>query len=129
MEVGAVGLFDLAWQRMEYLSQRQKVVASNIANADQPGYRAKDLRPFTEVLAGVGGSGPARTHESHLSGTRPAGRWGAEIVPGWERSPSGNTVVLEEQISKGSDIRESYALASGVLSKGHAMLRAAIGRS
>ncbi|MHA1152522.1 MAG: flagellar basal body protein, partial [Alphaproteobacteria bacterium] len=37
---------------MEWLSQRQKVLADNIANADTPNYQPRDLNPseFQRIL-------------------------------------------------------------------------------
>jgi flagellar basal-body rod protein FlgB len=39
-------------QRLEWLGQRQQVLAGNIANADTPGYVPRDLRPlaFADVV-------------------------------------------------------------------------------
>ena len=54
-------------------SQRQQVIASNIANADTPGYIARDF-DFAAALKEVSGtstSAPLRTNAQHLSlGTR-----------------------------------------------------------
>jgi flagellar basal-body rod protein FlgB len=41
---------------MDLLSVRQKLVAANIANADTPGYRAKDIDFQAEFQNAVGGS-------------------------------------------------------------------------
>ena len=43
-------LFGLSSRRAEWLSARQAVVAENVANANTPTYRAKDVTPFSEVL-------------------------------------------------------------------------------
>lgn len=43
---------------MDLLSTRQKLVASNIANIDTPGYRAKDIDFQFEYLSYVQGSAP-----------------------------------------------------------------------
>ena len=42
---------------MDLLSTRQKVVASNIANADTPGYRTKDLDFQSQFQAALNGQG------------------------------------------------------------------------
>jgi flagellar basal-body rod protein FlgB len=42
---------------MDLLSARQRLVASNIANADTPGYRARDI-DFQQELAGAIGAAP-----------------------------------------------------------------------
>jgi len=41
---------------MDLLSSRQKLVASNIANADTPGYRTQDIDFQSEFLNATGGA-------------------------------------------------------------------------
>ena len=41
---------------MDLLSARQKLVASNIANADTPGYRTQDIDFQSEFLNATGGA-------------------------------------------------------------------------
>jgi flagellar basal-body rod protein FlgB len=43
---------------MDLLSARQKVVASNIANADTPGYKTKDIDFQSEFRSALGGATP-----------------------------------------------------------------------
>ena len=43
---------------MDLLSARQKLVASNIANVDTPGYRAKDIDFQFEFLSQIQGGSP-----------------------------------------------------------------------
>ena len=45
-----VYLFQLATQRTQWLHARQSLIAGNVANANTPGYSARDLVPFTAVL-------------------------------------------------------------------------------
>jgi hypothetical protein len=56
---------------LDLLSVRQKLVASNIANADTPGYRAKDLDFATEFRSLIRGV-PPRVIEAPAGGKRPA---------------------------------------------------------
>ena|SRR5271165_6268194 len=49
---------------MDLLSTRQKLVASNIANADTPGYKTQDIDFQTEFANAMGGS----PHASPVSG-------------------------------------------------------------
>ena len=48
--VQPVYLFDLAFQRSQWLSVRQSAIAENIANVNTPSYRARDVEPFETVL-------------------------------------------------------------------------------
>jgi flagellar basal-body rod protein FlgB len=71
---------DFQGQALQLRSQRQRLIASNIANADTPGYLARDfdfaqaLREATQGLAGAqsaapgGGAGLARSSSGHLGG-------------------------------------------------------------
>ena len=45
--LSGIDLFQVAGDRMRYLTERQTVIARNIANADTPGYKAQDLTPFS----------------------------------------------------------------------------------
>jgi flagellar basal-body rod protein FlgB len=50
---------------MDLLSARQKLVASNIANADTPGYRTQDI-DFQSEFANAMGGAPRATEVSDL---------------------------------------------------------------
>ncbi len=43
---------------MDLLSARQKLVASNLANIDTPGYHTKDIDFHAEMLNAMGGGAP-----------------------------------------------------------------------
>ena len=51
---------------MTRLSMRQQVVASNIANADTPGYKTKDVDFRSELALQMGGGSPAVMEVSGL---------------------------------------------------------------
>jgi flagellar basal-body rod protein FlgB len=50
---------------MDLLSMRQKVVASNIANADTPGFKTQDLNFQSEFASALSGSQP---HAAEVAG-------------------------------------------------------------
>jgi flagellar basal-body rod protein FlgB len=50
---------------MDLLSARQKIVASNIANADTPGFKTQDLNFQSEFASALSGSQP---HASEVAG-------------------------------------------------------------
>jgi flagellar basal-body rod protein FlgB len=63
----ALGIHEKA---LSFRSQRAEVLANNIANADTPNYKARDL-DFAEVLAaqknaGAKSQASPRTHERHM---------------------------------------------------------------
>jgi flagellar basal-body rod protein FlgB len=119
----------LAERRLAWLEARQRVLAQNIAHADTPGYRPRDLKPFATLLAARGGPGLARTDPGHL------GRAGAAADPRArparataERSRNGNAVALDEQAVKVADTDTAHALATGLHRRYLGLFRTALGR-
>ena len=47
MDLNTLGVFKLLNKKMDWLNQRQEVVAENIANVDTPKYKPSDLKTFT----------------------------------------------------------------------------------
>jgi flagellar basal-body rod protein FlgB len=97
-----VFLFELASRHMTWLAQRQSVIAGNVANADTPGYRAQDVRPFEAVLDSMAPSLTV-TKPGHMGFSQPIAE-PSELEPGstWGTSHSGNSVSLESELMKAS---------------------------
>ncbi|MDR0701599.1 MAG: flagellar basal body rod protein FlgB [Azoarcus sp.] len=82
---------------------RQQLLASNIANADTPGFKARDLQ-FREALAAARGGGQgnglqlAATHARHLAGTKgmPAEAF-VRYRTEWQSAVDGNTVSMDAE--------------------------------
>ncbi len=82
-------------------ARRQEILASNLANADTPNYKARDL-DFASALRGAMGAagGPltlARTQSGHLDGTTSGGGAAAALKYRAAVQPSldGNTVDMD----------------------------------
>ena len=64
--------FQFHQQALALRSFRQQLLASNIANADTPGYKARDIDFASALKAAVGGesqgSGPTQTAPGHMAG-------------------------------------------------------------
>lgn len=112
MNFESANLFQLASQRLQWLSDRQKVVSENIANADVSGYRARDVQSF----------------ESYLEKGREAGiSPGADVIQvesSWGQDLTGNNVVLEEQMVLATDTNSQYRIASNLYRKAQQMILA-----
>ena len=128
MKLNSMSFFQIASQRMQWLSTHQQVVSENIANANTPGYKARTVSPFSELVAGERAAGLRVTHAGHVSGTGMSGslRQTVDAAP-WERSIDGNTVVLEQQTLMAAEISDSYQLAAQLYGKGHQLLAVAVG--
>jgi len=118
--------FKLADQRLAFLGQRQIVLAQNIANANTPGWRARDVAPFESILARKGALAPNRTSGQHLSGHLVSGS--RIILDSGERSPDGNSVRLDEQLSKVADTETSQSTVANLYTKFLSFYRTALGR-
>lgn len=97
---------------LDLLSQRQKVLAGNIANADTPGFKARDF-DFSAALAEARGdaSGAARTSRRHLYGNGSADGQ-PQVTLLWRNAeqPSldGNTVDLDRERANFADNAMRY---------------------
>jgi flagellar basal-body rod protein FlgB len=121
-----MGLFDLAERRLAWLDQRQGVLAGNIANANTPGYAAKDLQPFAETLARALPE-LAVTSPLHLASTAAGGRTDPRLRPA-ERAPDRNAVSMEDQLTKVADTDNAQALTTTLYHKYIGLYRIALGK-
>ena len=128
-----IGLFKALGAKMEYLSQRQRIISQNIANADTPGYRPQDLKPvdFSAVLKGVSGSKGVQmvaTNPMHVGASSevPAAKSGKQKTV-YEVAPDGNAVIMEEQMLKSGQTVMDYNLVTGLYQKNVRMIKLALG--
>jgi flagellar basal-body rod protein FlgB len=129
MDPTRTGPLLLAEMRMRWLEARQRVLAQNMANADTPGYRARDLRPFAEALAAARpAAGMVRTDARHLPPTREVDpRVQRERRPP-ERSLDGNSVALDREALRIAETETAHALALTLYRRYIGMFRTALGR-
>lgn len=114
--------------RLTWLDERQRVVAQNVANADTPGYAARDLKvptDFAQAMRAGGGLPVARTHAAHIAPRTDMARFTSRTAPDSETTLDGNSVVVEEQMLKMAESRMAYDAAIGLYQKSMTMLRLA----
>ena len=115
-------LFDLAFRQNEWLAQRQSVISSNIANANTPGYKSKDIESFDEVMRK---SLPMTvTDGQHLSSED-----GSKVLSQDDDASkaevlvSGNDVSLEQEFLKSGEVMRSYSMNTQILKTFDRMLQ------
>lgn len=123
----------IAREMASHATARQSVVATNIANADTPGYKARDTQPFERVFAASDGAVALRsTRPQHFQSastpTSPDIVSRALADASGVTSPNGNSVSLEEEMSKAVELRHDYDLALTVYQKSMDILRSSLGR-
>ncbi len=131
MNLDSIRVLALVQRSIAWLGRNHDVLAENIANADTPDYKARELTPldFRAVMARpVQPVKVAMTAPGHLRPTRqPAGGGEVrEIRDPYEVSNTGNSVVLEEQAVRIARNAMDYQLAITLYGKGVGLLRAAI---
>ncbi|WP_288588728.1 flagellar basal body rod protein FlgB [uncultured Methylobacterium sp.] len=134
MSVTDLPIVAMLRNRMQWQQTRQKVLAENVANADTPGFRARELKAprfqldGSVAAAGLPGVGLERTSGVHLAGTGQAAPSEEQTGTRFEMMPSGNAVSLEDEMLKAADNQSDYQLASLLYRKSLQTLRTAVGR-
>lgn len=121
-------IFDRTMQLLERTldlrSERQRVIASNLANEETPGYRATELSFLDQLRSAHRGRLPvvlAATHARHfgLSGGRGFGAVTGKLsqVPAGDLPLDDNSVNLELEMAKLSDNVMQYNAAATILAR------------
>lgn len=132
MDITDIPLFSMLRGRIGYLSDRQRLIAQNVANAETPGYSPNDLKPFTldTGMKAQATGAMAVTQPGHMALPISAQGGGqqkfkAQRIRDSETTLDGNSVVLEEEMLKMTDARMSYDAAISFYQKSLAMLQMA----
>jgi flagellar basal-body rod protein FlgB len=134
MTLDDIPVFAALKSRMNYLADRQQVIAQNVANSDTPGYTPMDLKPFTVPSNGAGGTlalapvAVTLTSSMHIAPPAPAGANPADKPvdsPDSETTLSGNSVVLEEEMIKMGQARTDYDAAVSFYEQSLALIQSA----
>lgn len=135
MDLDRIPLIGMLVRRMDFLGARQRVIAQNVANADTPGFKSRELseESFAREVARATGGGlapvaVATTTAGHMQGTRVAD--GAKPRPersgDYESTPSGNAVVLEQEMTRLAETQMDYDTITGIYRKQVAMIKTAL---
>jgi flagellar basal-body rod protein FlgB len=106
---------------MDHASRRHTVLASNVANADTPGYLPVDI-PFTQELNKAIGTQSTDTRHIGPSLAAEEAVFDVQSVP----DKDGNAVDIDREMAKLAENGQRYMISSQTLSKKLAMLRYAI---
>ncbi|WP_421702010.1 FlgB family protein [Aliiroseovarius sp.] len=113
-----------------HAAKRQSTIAQNVANADTPGYRARDMASFADTYAPQQTDGMRATRAGHLntaSGPHNVVEAREVLRPG-AASPNGNTVSLETEIMASASAKGDHDLALGVYQSSLRIMRASLGK-
>lgn len=121
MDLSRTSLFSALAGRLQFLAARSTVIAENVANADTPGYVARDLAApdFGKRVAAMRVSDPRHLQAGSTAALKP------HQAPDGEASLNGNEVSVETQMMKLSATRMDYQTASSVYRKAIDLIRLA----
>ena len=125
-------------RQMETLSDRQRVIAQNIANSETPGFKARMVEDadFSDLLgnSGTGGIRVAKPRVELTAGMKGLGAIqpaGAGIVLDKdisETKPDGNNGTLEDQLLKLGQVQADFSAMTNLYRKQLSMLKTAVGK-
>ncbi len=130
MDLASTPFFSLLRARLDQLSERQRLISENIANASTPGYRPRDVDTggFERMLASAaGGRGLAmtRTNPAHMASGGGSASTTIVTRDDSETTIDGNAVVLEEQMARSAETRMAFETSIALYQKGLELVRMA----
>ena len=118
----SIQLFEVASRQAEWLSVRQSTVSGNIANANTPGFRARDVAPFDAVLQNTN-MPMTTTNPLHFTdATTDRYVVESEVNEGSAQQLSGNSVELSDELMKEGMIKRDYDLNTAIVKSFHKMM-------
>ncbi|MEP5759268.1 MAG: FlgB family protein [Litoreibacter sp.] len=123
-------LLSTAQEMARNATARQSMVAKNIANADTPGYKARDMMPFDALVkrGNMSSIDMAATRAGHMARADQSLSSPTFISPETEQSPDGNTVTVETEILKSIEAERQHSKAISIYQSSMNILRSSIGK-
>ena len=120
-------------EKMKWHQTRQGLLAENVANAETPGYRGRDLKAFgfeehmrnlsvTRIATEVTNAGHIAAAGSGADG------FGGRRINSFEITPEGNGVTLEDEMMKVTSNQMDYQAATTIYTRSLKLIRTALGR-
>lgn len=133
MELTNASLFAAMKQKMQWHQARQSLLAENVANAETPGYRGRDLKAFNFSDQGNKFSSAqlttTATNVKHLQiSVSSSNAFGAQQMNSFEITPEGNGVTLEDEMMKVTANQMDYQAVTTLYTRSMKLMRTALGR-
>jgi flagellar basal-body rod protein FlgB len=132
MPISDVPIFSMLRTKMQWHQERQKLLAENVANADTPRFKPRDLAPLkfeNNRPPAAGGIALATTSPAHIAvGSAGTTEFQQDRKGRYEVRPAGNAVNLEDEMLKVAANQMDYQAATTLYSKGLGLIKTAIGK-
>ncbi|SLN63803.1 flagellar basal body rod protein FlgB [Falsiruegeria litorea R37] len=125
-----LNVFKMAYAMATHAGKRQAIVSQNMANADTPGYQARDIESFSNAYVKNGARIEMQASRAgHLNGVeRGAPDW-AVFHPDLPKDPNQNNVAIEEEMLKAVEVKRQHDRAIAIYRSSMSVLRGTLGRS
>jgi flagellar basal-body rod protein FlgB len=127
-------VFSALTDKMRWHQARQGLLAENVANADNPGFRGSDLKQYNfedrlnVVQAPVVST--ATTQPRHFSTSiGGASGFADEKMVNFEVTPRGNGITVEDEMMKVTTNMMDYQAATSLYQKSVRILKTALGKT
>jgi flagellar basal-body rod protein FlgB len=135
MAITDIPIFSMLRTRLQYSQERQRVLAENVANADTPNYRARDLKapkfPDPTEAVPTATMRPvtlASTDGTSIPGIGGTSSFTTNAKSGYEVRPGGTAVNMEDEMIKVADNQMDYAAATALYTRSLNLLKTALGK-
>ncbi len=126
-------IFRMSHAMAVHAGHKQAVAAQNVANADTPEYKARDIVDFAVTYGGNGASigtlSQRATRAGHMNGAVEGQMAEPFVDPNGIGTPNGNTVSLENEMLKSLDAKRQHDRALAIYKSSLGMLRSTLSRS
>lgn len=123
-----IDLMNLVRASTSHAARRNGIVARNIANADTPDFKARDLQSFEDSYRRSLAAPLRMTREGHMSAPAWPPEGAREMDIAAEASPNGNTVSLEEEMFRLAEVKRRHELSVGIYQSALNLMRTSIDR-
>ncbi len=122
-----LNVFKAAHAMATHAGQRQAVVAQNMANADTPGYKSRDILPFHATFDAQSATGMRASRAGHLNAGGESGQW-QSFTTDAQTDPNGNSVSVELEMLKGVEVKRQHDRALAIYKSSLSIIRTSLGR-
>jgi flagellar basal-body rod protein FlgB len=125
-----LNVFRMAKAMAVHAGQRQAIIAQNVANADTPGYQARDLMPFADSFQQQHSRGFMQaSREGHLNAGVSGGQDLSRSEMMTESDPNDNSVSIEQEMLRGVDAKRQHDRAIAIYKSSLTIVRTSLGRA
>ena len=123
-------LFRMAHSMAVHAGTRQALIAQNIANADTPGYSARDLVPFHQTYRGEAApAGMKSTRAAHFLGGESTPFRLQEATQGGGDELNRNNVSVEDELLNAVAAKRQHDRALAIYKSALTIMRSSLGRN